>query len=323
MTMKDSKDLRIVFMGTPEFATTILRKLILDGYNVVGCVTVPDKPAGRGRKLQESDVKKYAVEQQIPLLQPEKLKDTDFISKLKNLNADIFIVVAFRMLPEAVWKMPSLGTINLHGSLLPNYRGAAPINWAVINGEDKTGVTSFFINENIDTGDILLQEEMTIAENETAGEVHDRMMNLGAEVIVKTINQISSESIQPISQQQFTQKELKAAPKIFKEDCQIHLQKSPKQIIHFIHGLSPYPGAWIELEHIEKGEKKLFKIFKATLLAKASNPSIELFIDQKRLILKHTFADIELIEVQLQGKRKMLSKEFIAGFRPDEWRVLH
>lgn len=320
--MKNSKDLRIVFMGTPEFATTILKKLYEEGYNIVGCVTVPDKPAGRGRKVQESDVKKYAINQQIPLLQPTKLKDPDFLSKLQDINAELFVVVAFRMLPEVVWKMPSLGTINLHGSLLPNYRGAAPINWAVINGENKTGVTSFYINENIDTGDILLQEEMPIYENETAGEVHDRMMHLGAEVILNTIDQIANGSVQPIPQQQLKQNAIKKAPKIFKEDCKINLQLTPSQIINFIHGLSPYPGAWIEIEQTEKREKKLFKIYKAKLLAEQSNQKLELKIDQKRLILKHNFADIELTEIQLQGKRKMKSKEFIAGFRPEEWEII-
>ena len=316
-----SKDLRIVFMGTPEFATTILKKLVDENYNVVGCVTVPDKPAGRGRKIQESDVKKYAISKEIPLLQPHKLKSEEFLEQLSVFQADIFIVVAFRMLPEVVWKMPRMGTINLHGSLLPNYRGAAPINWAVINGEQKTGVTSFYINDKIDTGDVLLQEEMTIHENETAGEVHDRMMHLGADIILKTIDGIFSKELQPIAQKEISVKQTHPAPKIFKEDCKIDLTADIQKIIHFIHGLSPYPGAWLELTHLTKQEAFSFKIFRAKPFDEATHNKTCLFEDQKQLLLQLPKGTLILEEVQLQGKRKMNAKDFIAGFRPEEWNV--
>lgn len=313
--------LRIVFMGTPAFATTILAKLITEQFNVVGCVTVPDKPAGRGRKLQESDVKKFATEQEIPTLQPEKLKDESFVQALAEWKADLFIVVAFRMLPKVVWSMPPLGTINLHGSLLPNYRGAAPINWAVINGEKETGVTSFFINETIDTGDILLQEKMPIGDNETAGEVHDRMMQLGADVIVNTINQLMNNAVMAIPQENFDLSKIKEAPKLFKEDGKLNFEEDITALHNRIRGLSPFPSAWLKLKHIDKGEFKTFKIYKSEIHSTSPNKHVSITVENQSLILQSKNGSLILHEVQIEGKRKMQSSEFIRGFRADEWLV--
>ena len=246
-------------MGTPEFAVPSLNKLYEAGYDIVGVITAPDKPAGRGMNLTESAVKKYALEKNLKILQPEKLKDPDFLKKLSDLKADVHVVVAFRMLPEVVWNMPPLGTINLHGSLLPQYRGAAPINWAIINGEKETGVTTFKLQQEIDTGNILLQEKIDISEDETAGTLHDKMMHTGAEVLLKTIQQLEKGNLNEYSQQQVNNDlVLRPAPKIFSETCEINWDRSAEAIYNFIRGLSPYPAAFSYLN----GKK--IKIFSAT-----------------------------------------------------------
>jgi methionyl-tRNA formyltransferase len=317
--MAEHKDFSIVFMGTPEFAVTILDKLHTEGYNIKAVVTATDKPAGRGRKIQESDVKKYAVEKNLPLLQPESLKDESFQEELKQLNADLFVVVAFRMLPKAVWSIPEKGTINLHGSLLPQYRGAAPINWAVINGEKKTGVTSFFINEKIDTGDLLLQKEMVIGENETAGEVHDRMMYLGADTILDTVKMIQSEEIKAIPQKT-EGVELKPAPKIFKNDCLLNFDLPIKELHNFIRGMSPFPTAWFRIK--KKDQPKIFKVYKAAIQSEQVNAEVGLAKNESELHLKTKHATLNLLTIQIEGKKRMEAKQFLTGFNPDEWMVV-
>src|SRR5688572_27689062 len=255
------EDLRIVFMGTPEFAVASLDALVKAGGKVVGVVTAPDKPAGRGMKLQESAVKKYAVENHLKILQPERLKNPQFLEELKSLNADVQIVVAFRMLPEIVWNMPPMGTINVHGSLLPQYRGAAPINRAIMNGESETGITTFRLKHQIDTGDILLQKKIPIGENETAGELHDRMKIVGADLLVETIRKLLKNDLSIISQDQLDPALLKHAPKIFTEDCKIDFYKSTAEVHNQIRGLSPFPGAFTTLQNktckIYRTEKRL------------------------------------------------------------------
>lgn len=252
--MKNFQSLRIVFMGTPEFAVASLDALVKAGCTIVGVVTAPDKPAGRGMKLTESAVKQYAIAHQLPVLQPEKLKAENFLEELKLLKADIQVVVAFRMLPEVVWNMPAMGTINLHGSLLPQYRGAAPINWAVINGEKQTGVTTFRLQHAIDTGNILLQESFAIGENETAGEVHDRMKEIGARLLVETIRGLAAGTI--TEQPQQIEGSVRHAPKIFTETCRIDFTQSTEQVHNLIRGLSPFPGAFTNLQG------KMLKIFR-------------------------------------------------------------
>ncbi|HNV52943.1 MAG TPA: methionyl-tRNA formyltransferase, partial [Tenuifilaceae bacterium] len=238
---------RIVYMGTPDFAVEPLKAIVDAGYNVVAVVTVPDKPVGRGQKLQSSPVKQYAEEKGLLVLQPEKLRNEDFVNQLKELNPDIAVVVAFRMLPETVWSLPKIGTFNLHASLLPQYRGAAPINWAVINGEKKTGLTTFLLDKEIDTGNIIDQLEVLIDENETAGELHDKLMLLGGSMVVKTIQKLAEGNYTPTPQKNLAVGELKAAPKIFKETCKVDWGKSYIQVHNFIRGLSPYPAAWSEM----------------------------------------------------------------------------
>jgi methionyl-tRNA formyltransferase len=256
--MADYRDLRIVFMGTPEFAVASLDALVQAGCNIVAVITAPDKPAGRGMKLQESAVKKYAVEKGLPLLQPEKLKNPQFLETLRNLRADLQVVVAFRMLPEVVWNMPPMGTINVHGSLLPKYRGAAPINWAIINGEKETGVTTFKLQHEIDTGNILLQQRLPIGEEETAGELHDRMKVAGAELLVKTVQGLADGTLKEIPQSDVN--DVPHAPKIFTETCQINWNKTVEEIHNLIRGLSPYPGAFTTLHG------KTLKIYRVCLL---------------------------------------------------------
>jgi methionyl-tRNA formyltransferase len=309
--MMTNKDLRIIFLGTPEFAVASLDALFNAGYNIVGVVTAPDKPAGRGMKLQESAVKKYATEKNIKILQPEKLKNAEFLQELKSLNADLQVVVAFRMLPEVVWNMPPLGTINVHGSLLPQYRGAAPINWAIINGEKETGVTTFKLKHEIDTGDILLQETIAINEDETAGELHDRMKEVGAQVLVRTVAGLVDESLNETPQASIINQSLKQAPKIFTETCKIDWKKSVDEIHNLIRGLSPYPAAFTELE----GKKlKIFRSRKEKLLAQNSVGSTQ---TDKRSFLKFACPDgyIQIEELQLEGKKKMKTEDFLRGFR--------
>ena len=311
---------RIVFMGTPEFASTILKKLVDEGFPVLACVTAPDKPAGRGRKIQESDVKKTATALALPILQPERLKEEQFIANLKQLNADIYIVVAFRMLPKEVWELPKLGTINLHGSLLPAYRGAAPINWAIINGETETGVTTFFINEKIDTGDILLQKTIPIVKNETAGSLHDKMMHVGANLVVETINKLYKEGL-TASKQENVNANFKPAPKIFKNDCKIDFNKTTKELANFIHGLSPYPGAWLTLVHLPKQQEKTFKLFECEEVVQKRSEYPKLTIEEDNLILTWNNGSLKLLAVQLEGKKRLAVKDFLSGFSPEDWEV--
>lgn len=311
--MKEYNHLRIVFMGTPEFAVASLDALVKAGCNIVAVVTAPDKAAGRGMHLQQSAVKKYAVENGLKVLQPEKLKNPEFISELKSLNADLQIVVAFRMLPEVVWSMPPMGSVNLHGSLLPQYRGAAPINWAVINGETETGVTTFKLKHEIDTGDILLQQSFPIGENETAGEVHDRMKETGAQLLVKTVQQLAAgvlaEKPQTSNQQPATP--LKHAPKIFTETCKIDFAKTAEEVHNLVRGLSPFPGAFCSLNG------KTLKIFRTE--KEVSNPDIEpgQYKTDEKTFLKFACSNgyISVTELQLEGKKKMNIEDFLRGYR--------
>ena len=305
----------IVFMGTPGFAAHILETLVENGQNIVGVVTVADKPAGRGKKLHESEVKKIALKHQLTLLQPTHLKDPIFIEALKALNAAVFVVVAFRMLPELVWKIPAKGTFNLHASLLPQYRGAAPINWAIINGEKTTGVTTFFIDEKIDTGAVIDQMAISIAESDNAGSLHDRLMTLGADLVVKTLLDIEKETIAPKSQA--NEGALKEAPKIFKEDCRIDWSQDGKDIVNFIKGMSPYPTAWTHLN--QERETVILKIFEATFIKMSHNSKIGSIIKSKKE-LKIAVRDgfIVLLKIQLPGKRAMNILEVLNGLQLKE-----
>jgi methionyl-tRNA formyltransferase len=306
------KKLRIIFMGTPEFAVPSLDKLYRAGYNIVGVITAPDKPAGRGMKIMVSAVKKYALEKKLQILQPEKLRDPGFIEKLKNLKADVQVVVAFRMLPEVVWNMPPLGTINLHGSLLPQYRGAAPINWAIINGEKETGVTTFKLQQEIDTGNILMQEKIEISEVETAGSLHDKMMNTGADILLKTIQQLEKGTLKEYSQDAITtHSSLHAAPKIFSETCEINWNQKSKDIYNFIRGLSPYPAAFTYLN------KKKLKIFSATKVPGNFKEIAGSWKTDHKTFLKFATGDgfISLQEIQLEGKKRMKIEDFLRGWR--------
>jgi methionyl-tRNA formyltransferase len=307
--MQDNK-LRIVFMGTPEFAVSILDAIVKSNHDVVGVVTVADKPAGRGQQLRESAVKIFAIDHDLPILQPEKLRDEQFLSDLKAFNADIFVVVAFRMLPEIVWAMPPKGTFNLHASLLPKYRGAAPINWAIMNGETETGVTTFFINQIIDTGSILAQEKISITENMTAGELHDQLMNLGAKLTVETLDKIESNSIQAIPQDEELAKNLPHAPKIFKADCEIQWNQDATIIHNKIRGLSPYPAAWCSL--MKNGEKVTFKLFSSKATTEVSD-SKSLKKGADGILFPCNDFYISISELQPEGKRRMNFKEFLAG----------
>lgn len=319
--MKDYKELRIVFMGTPEFAVASLDALVKAGCTVVGVITAPDKPAGRGMQLQQSAVKKYAVEHNLRVLQPEKLKNPEFLSELKSLNADLQIVVAFRMLPEVVWNMPPMGSVNLHGSLLPQYRGAAPINWAVINGEKETGVTTFKLKHEIDTGDILLQQRFPIGENDTAGEVHDTMKEIGAALLVKTVKGLADGSLQerpqstddgqpwPVVGNQSSL--LKHAPKIFTETCKIDFTKTAAAVHNLIRGLSPFPGAFTTLNG------KMLKIYKSEMESGNTNAIPGSYTTDGKTFLKFACADgcISVKALQLEGKKKMLVEDFLRGYR--------
>lgn len=310
---------RIVYMGTPGFAVGPLQLLLESGCNVVGVITAPDRRAGRGKRIRYSEIKSFLLqkESQIPLLQPENLKDQGFLEELGALNPDLQIVVAFRMLPKVVWSIPSLGTFNLHASLLPQYRGAAPINHVLINGEKETGVTTFFIDEEIDTGKILLQDRITIGADETAGELHDRLMKQGAELVLETVRKISSGQFEAKSQDQYQDAyaRLKKAPKIHKEDCRINWNLPGMRLFNLIRGLSPYPGAYCLLER-EDGEALHCKIFKATFEADShKNAPGSISSDGKR-ILKVAVIDgmIQVHSIQLEGKRRMDVIDFLAGF---------
>lgn len=311
--MTSKKPIRVVFMGTPEFAVTILDTLVKEQIDVCAVVTVPDKPAGRGQKIHESAVKQYAVANNLRVLQPEKLKDEAFVQELESLEADLFVVVAFRMLPEIIWAMPPKGTINLHASLLPAYRGAAPINWAIINGETQTGVTTFFIEKEIDTGKIIDQSAVQIGPNETVGELYERLMQLGAEVMHRTILQIEAGKIEAIPQDSLLTPEHKPAPKIFKEDCQIAFDRAVKDVHNFCRGLSPYPAAWCRLENTEKGEIKSYKIFGTFVSSEPIADSMTIRAHADGLYFPCQDNYLVVTEIQPEGKRKMTSKEFLAG----------
>jgi methionyl-tRNA formyltransferase len=310
-----TKKLRIVFMGTPDFAVASLRCLIDDGQQVVAVITAPDKPAGRGRELRTSPVKEYAVTAGIPIYQPSNLKDDLFIQELQSLRPDLQVVVAFRMLPEPVWRSARIGTINLHASLLPQYRGAAPINWAIINGENITGVTTFFIDHEIDTGEILMRQEVTILPDDTAGTLHDRLRDTGAQLLVKTVNAVASGTYTVLPQSSFPDEGLqKSAPKIQKEDCRIHWTDPAERIRNFIRGLSPYPAAWSELT----GENRIIpvKIFRAEALREPHSFPCGSLVSDGKTFLKAAVGDgfIDIKELQLAGKSKLDTGEFLRGF---------
>ena len=299
--------MRIVFLGTPDFAVTSLKAVVEAGYNVVGVVTAPDKPAGRGLQMQQSPVKKYALEKGLTVLQPTKLKDPLFLEALRVLKADLQIVIAFRMLPVEVWQMPKFGTINLHASLLPDYRGAAPINWAIINGEKESGVCTFFLKHEIDTGDILLQAKTPIGLETTAGELHDTLMNLGAKVMLESLQLIENGQINGTPQRNDSSK---TAPKIFKSHCEIHWDQSSEKILNLIRGMSPYPAAFTQLNG------KIVKVYKASAspIQKAEIGQIE--TDGKTYLrIACTDAWIHLLEVQQESKKRMGIQEFLRGFK--------
>jgi methionyl-tRNA formyltransferase len=316
--MMKGKDLRIVFMGTPEFALASLKALVENGYQVAGVITAPDKPAGRGKKLTESAVKQYSVQQGLNVMQPEKLKDPVFLEELKSLEADLQVVVAFRILPEVVWNMPRLGTFNLHASLLPQYRGAAPLNWAIINGETKSGVTTFLLDHQVDTGKILFQKETEISEDDTVGDLHDRLMEIGAGLVVETVEALSAGDVLAVSQTELVkEKYLKPAPKIFKEDCKIDWTKTTTEVRNLIRGLAPHPAAWANLVHKKTGRTIPCKIFFA-LPVIAEEVSAPGTIDSDgQAFLNVACADgwIEITDLQLSGKNRMKSSSFLPGFR--------
>ncbi|UPZ15884.1 methionyl-tRNA formyltransferase [Flavobacterium humidisoli] len=302
--------LRIIFMGTPEFAVGILDTIIKNNYEVVGVITAADKPAGRGQKIKYSAVKEYALANNLTLLQPTNLKDESFLAELKALNANLQIVVAFRMLPKVVWEMPSLGTFNLHASLLPNYRGAAPINWAIINGETKTGVTTFFIDDKIDTGAMILNSEINIEPEETAGQLHDRLMHLGSTTVIDTLKVIENGNVTTTIQEDNA--EIKTAYKLNKENCKIDWTKSGAEINNLIRGLSPYPASWCYLK--DQNEELNIKIYEAKLVSESHSYEIGKLISTKKEIkiaIKEGF--IQLLSLQFPGKKRMLASELLNG----------
>lgn len=317
------ENLKILFMGTPDFAVKSLKTLIEGGYNIVGVVTAPDKPSGRGYKINQSPVKQYALKQGLNLLQPEKLKDEKFTEQLRELNIDLQIVVAFRMLPEIVWAMPRLGTFNLHASLLPQYRGAAPINWAIINGETETGVTTFLLSHEIDVGEILFREKVAIYEDDNAGTLHDRLMVKGARLVQKTVDAIidGTATAQPQSLLYSDEAELKAAPKIFTDGCRIDWGKSSNEIYNFIRGLSPYPTAWTELYREESNESIRLKIFSSEIVKWQKDSDIikrergKIDSDNKKHIdVVLNDAILRITDLQISGKRRMSSEQLLNGF---------
>lgn len=314
----EAKKLRIVYMGTPDFAVAPLRRLVEEGYNIVGVVTMPDKPAGRGLHMQASAVKRYAVEAGLPVYQPEKLKDPQFVETLRSLAPDLGIVIAFRMLPEIVWAMPRLGTFNLHASLLPQYRGAAPINWAIINGEKESGVTTFLLNHEIDKGAILCQQRVAIDEDDDAGTLHDKLMNAGTDLVVETIERIASGAIAPVDQQTIEPQVVRDAPKIFKETCRIDWSASGDTVRNLVRGLSPYPAAWSEL-HKEGASPigvKIFRVHAETCPADRL-PASGTLVTDGRTFMKVACADgyLFLDELQLAGKKRMAVADLLRGFK--------
>jgi methionyl-tRNA formyltransferase len=312
---------KIVFMGTPEFAVESLDQIIKSGTEVAAVVTAPDRPAGRGQQLRASAVKNFAVENGINVLQPEKLKSEDFINELKAINAELFVVVAFRMLPEVVWNMPAKGTINLHGSLLPQYRGAAPINWAVINGEKKTGATTFFIEKEIDTGKVIDKVEIPISDNDTAGSVHDRLMVEGGKLLSKTVSNILNGTVEGVSQSELIEGELKDAPKIFKSDGQVNWTKTSAEIHNLIRGMSPYPTAWTKISKEDK--TKTIKLFDTIKQFDGLNHSNSIKVENNRLFFGTADGWIEILQLQLEGKKRMTVSDFLKGFQISEWKLIN
>ncbi|WP_294141372.1 methionyl-tRNA formyltransferase [uncultured Sanguibacteroides sp.] len=309
--------MRIVYMGTPDFAVLPLKRLMEAGHQIVGVVTNPDKPAGRGQKLQESAVKKYAVAHRLPVLQPERFRDPSFLEQLQSLRADLQFVVAFKMLPEVVWNMPPLGTVNLHASLLPDYRGAAPINWAIMNGEHYSGVSTFLLKHEVDTGCIIFQQKVEIDEKMTAGELHDRLMEAGADLLLKTADAIA-EGHYPLTDQAtlLQGREPKQAPKIFKEDMRINWYWEVDRIYNHIRGLSPFPAAWTELRHKVTGEVISVKLFEVERKLLEHDSPVSLDTDGKNFIRFYVKGGyIEVKELQLSGKKRMATEEFLRGFR--------
>ena len=305
-------DIPIIFMGTPEFAVTSLKTLLDKGYNVKAVVTTPDKPAGRGKNIQFSDVKKFALEHNLPILQPEKLKSPEFLAQLKEIDADLFVVVAFRMLPKEVWAMPKRGTINLHAALLPDYRGAAPINHAIINGETETGITTFYINEQIDTGKIIMQERCAIEPEDNIGTLYDKLMFIGAEAVCKTVDIIASGNVNAIKQDSIRTEGLHPAPKITKEFCQINWNNKSVDIHNLIRGLSPYPAAWCYLK-----DDITAKIFTSAYSIEKHNLEAGTFVSDNKSFLKVATQDgfVSILELQMQGKKRMAIKDFLNGFK--------
>lgn len=316
--------MRIVFLGTPSFAVSSLKALVENNFEVVGVITAPDRKAGRGLQLQASEVKQYALKQNLPVLQPTNLKSPDFLDELKSLKADLQVIVAFRMLPKQVWNMPPLGTFNLHASLLPQYRGAAPINWAIMNDEKETGVTTFFLQHEIDTGNILFQDKVVIEQDDTAGTLHDKLMLRGAELVIKTTKAIQSKTYKETPQDNIRPDELKSAPKIFKDTCKINWGENAQKVYNQIRGLSPYPGAWTTLFNSQDNKSILLKVFKSEIVEKKHDLIIgTIKTDNKdyfQIAVKNGF--IELKSLQQAGKKKMEIKEYLRGFNfTDDWSV--
>lgn len=313
----NSKELRIIFMGTPEFAVPSLQALVAGGYNIVGVVTSPDKPAGRGQKLHQSDVKVAALTLGLPVLQPEKLKDPAFVEAMQALQPDLSIVIAFRMLPEVIWAMPRLGTFNLHASLLPQYRGAAPINWAIINGEAETGVTTFLLNHQIDKGAILEQIRVPILPDDTVGTLYDKLMHTGTSLVTQTVDRIALGDIHPIEQLHIDETTLRPAPKIFKDDCRIDWSREGGAIVNFIRGLSPYPAAWTEMVQEQGSEPLSAKIFSATFQAAQHGKACGSIQSDCRTLISIACADgwITIGEIQIAGKKRLPVRELLLGFR--------
>lgn len=302
-------------MGTPDFAVGILKSIIEKHYEIVGVITAADKPAGRGQKVKYSAVKEYALENNLKLLQPTNLKNEGFLAELKSLNANLQVVVAFRMLPEAVWKMPKLGTFNLHASLLPQYRGAAPINWAIINGETKTGVTSFFIDDKIDTGAMIYSDEIEISETENAGILHDRLMILGSKTVIKTLNLIENNAVKTIIQSQ--NNDLKTAHKLNKENCKIDFSKSGIEIYNLIRGLSPYPVAWCNFK--DENQDWSIKIYEATYIKEEHKLKVgTILVGKNQLKIALIDGYLEILSLQFPGKRRMKTNEFLNGMKISE-----
>lgn len=310
------RNLKIVFFGTPEFAVESLRRLVDDGFDVEAVVTMPDKKAGRGHKILQSDVKKFAVEKGLPVLQPANLKDQEFIDELRGIGADLFIVIAFRMLPEAVWSMPPLGTFNLHASLLPRYRGAAPINRAIMNGDTESGVTTFFLKHEIDTGDIINSRKVEIGPNDTAGDLHDRLMAIGAEEVIRTVNALSYGDIQAKPQ---PEGEFVPAPKIFKEDCHVDFERPAMKVHNQIRGLSPYPAAWCDYRDSEGKDHNIKIIRSAPADIETDQLPGTAIVKGTRLYVATNPGAIEITEIQPAGKRRMSAEAFLAGNKPEKF----